>query len=172
MTRAKRCPGVLGTMLLLLLVGVTAAAAPAGSMRLVTAKIYVPRGNPGPDCARVFPLTRQVRPPAVLAGSMRSLLAGPSAAERRRGYGGWFSVRTAKFLRSVRIRGGVALIDFRNFARLIPNASTSCGSAMLLAQLDRTARQFPGVKRAIYSFDGSSRTFYEWLQRGPPAPGR
>lgn len=162
-----------GTVLLPLLVSITAAAAPAEATRLVPAKIYAPRGNPGPDCARVYPLKRQVPPPAVLAGSMRYLLAGPSAAERRRGYGGWFSMRTAKSLRSVRIHRGVAFIDFRNFARLIPNASTSCGSAMLLAQLDRTAKQFPGVRRAIYSFDGSSRTFYEWLQRGPPsAAGR
>lgn len=96
------------------------------------------------------------------------LLAGPSAAERRRGYGGWFSVRTTRRLRSVRIRADVAFVDFRNFTRLIPNASTSCGSAMLLAQLDLTAKRFPGVRRTIYSFDGSSRTFYEWLQREPP----
>ena len=49
-----------------------------------------------------------------------------------------------------------------------PTASTSCGSALLLAQLDRTARQFVAVKRAIYSFNGSRRVFYEWLQREPP----
>jgi hypothetical protein len=39
---------------------------------------------------------------------------------------------------------------------------------LLLAQLDRTAKQFPTVRRTVYSFDGSARTFYEWLQRSPP----
>jgi hypothetical protein len=53
-------------------------------------------------------------------------------------------------------------------ARVIPNASSSCGSALLLSQLDRTARQFRSVRRAVYSFDGSSSAFYEWLQRSPP----
>jgi hypothetical protein len=60
-------------------------------------------------------------------------------------------------------------VDFRNFSRLIPNASSSCGSAMLLAQLNRTATQFPTVRRAVYSFNGDRHAFYEWLQREPPA---
>ena len=46
---------------------------------------------------------------------------------------------------------------------------TSCGSAMLLAQLDRTATRFPTVTRAVYSFDGSRRAFYEWLQMTTPS---
>jgi hypothetical protein len=71
-------------------------------------------------------------------------------------------------LRSVRIAHGTAYVDFRNFSRLLPGASSSCGSASLLAQLDRTATQFPTVSRAIYSFNGNRRAFYEWLQLSPP----
>lgn len=52
--------------------------------------------------------------------------------------------------------------------RIVPNASTSCGSALLLAQMNRTARQFPAVRRAIYSFDGDVGALYEWLQLSPP----
>ena len=91
--------------------------------------------------------------------------------ERARGYGGWFSRRTAGNLRSVRIADGVAYVDFRSFARDIPNASSACGNDLLLAQLERTAKQFPTVRLAVYSFDGSRRAFYEWLQRDVP-PGR
>jgi spore germination protein GerM len=104
----------------------------------------------------------------VLTGAIRALLAGPTAAERARGYGGWFSKKTAGHLRSVRIADGVAYIDFRSFARDIPNASSSCGSALLLAQLERTAEQIPSVSRAVYSFDSSRHAFYEWLQRDVP----
>jgi hypothetical protein len=53
---------------------------------------------------------------------------------------------------------------------VIPNASSSCGSAILLAQLDATATQFPTVDRAVYSIDGDTRAFYEWLQLVPPLP--
>jgi spore germination protein GerM len=99
---------------------------------------------------------------------MRELLKGPTVAERRAGYGGWFSARTAGKLRSVRITAGVAYIDFADFRKIIPNASSSCGSSLLLAQLNRTATQFPTVTRAVYSFNGSRAAFYNWLQYAPP----
>lgn len=162
-------------LIIALLIGIAAIASASSAPRAVPAatgrldvKVFAPRGGPGPSCTRVYPLRRTVPMPAVLAGAMRALLAGPTPAERRAGYDGWFSVRTAGQLRSVRIRRAVAYIDFRDFSRLIPNASSSCGSAMLLAQLDRTATQFPTVQRTVYSFNGSRHAFYEWLQR--PAP--
>jgi hypothetical protein len=101
---------------------------------------------------------------------MDALLRGPTAAERRRRYGGWFSRRTAGMLRSMNLSNGVAGIDFDDFRHVIPNASSSCGSALLLAELNRTAKQFPTVSRAVYSFDGNRRAFYEWLQLSPPRP--
>ena len=153
------------------LLAVAAASAPTTSRTpngRAAVKVFAPRGGPGPSCARVYPLRRTVSTPAVLTGAMRALLAGPSAAELRAGYGGWFSARTANKLRSVQIRRSVAYVDFRDFSRLIPNASSSCGSALLLAQFDRTTMQFPTVSRAVYSFNGSRHAFYEWLQRAEP----
>ena len=134
----------------------------------VDVNVFAPRGGPGLSCARVYPLRRTVTTPAVLTGAMRALLAGPTAAERQRGFNGWFSSKTADKLRGVHVRSGVAYIDFRDMRRVIPNASSSCGSVLLLAQLNRTARQFPTVKRAVYSFNGNRRSFYEWLQRSEP----
>ena len=156
------------SLAVLLLLALVPAATSAGGPT-VTVEIYAPRGNPGVSCTRVFPLPRTVAKPSILAGAMQALLAGPTAKERRLGYEGWFSRRTAHYLRSVRVRSGVASIDFRNFSRVIPNASASCGSALLLAQLNRTALQFRTVKRAVYSFNGSTRAFYEWLQLEPPS---
>lgn len=162
-----------GRVLLAAVAASVVAALPAASGQAVVASparvaVFFPRGDPGPRCDRVFPVGRTVKAPAVLRGAMEALLRGPTAAERRRGYGGWFSARTGGMLRSVRLSGGVAFIDFRDFRMVIPNASSSCGSAMLLAQLDRTATQFPSVRRAVYSFNGSRRAFYEWLQLSPP----
>ncbi len=146
------------------------ADALAARERAVRVVVYFPRGDPGLRCDRVYPRPRWVRPPAVLTGALRALLAGPTPAERARGYGGWFSARTAGMLRSVSLRNGVARIDFRDLRRVIPNASSACGSALLLAQLDRTVAQFPTVRRAVYSLQGSRAAFYEWLQRSPPSP--
>jgi hypothetical protein len=167
MSRGRVVATAIAAALVVAVIG-TAGGASAGPLAPARIVIYAPRGDPGPSCARVFPLARRVQKPAVLAGAMRALLRGPTAAERQRGYGGWFSSKTAGMLRSTRVANGVARVDFRNFSRVIPNASSSCGSALLLAQLDRTAKQFPTVRRTVYSFDGSARAFYEWLQRSPP----
>lgn len=145
-----------------------AFAASASPSRTAPIEVFFPRGDPGTRCDRVYPVPRRVSPPTVLAGAVEALLRGPTKSERRRGYGGWFSARSAGMLRGVRLSQGVAHVDFKDFRRLIPSASSSCGSALLLAQLDRTATQFPTVRRAIYSFNGSRRAFYEWLQRSPP----
>ena len=142
-------------------------ATPAPPARQHVVFIYAPR-SVGNNCARVLPLRRAVPSPALLKGAMQALLAGPTKAERARGYGGWFSAATAGSLRSVRLSRGTAYVDFRDFASRIPNASTSCGSALLLAQLDRTAKQFATVERTVYSFNGSRHAFYDWLQREPP----
>jgi hypothetical protein len=153
-------------------VALTALAAASVAFALPTTShpvsIYVLRGH-GNSCARVVPLKRGVSGPQVLRGAMQALLAGPTAAERARGYGGWFSAKTGGHLRSVRLANGTAYIDFRSFKNDIPGASSSCGSTLLLAQLDRTATQFAAVERTVYSFDGSRRAFYEWLQRVTPA---
>ena len=150
---------------------IVAALAPAlasgAAPKSHAVSIYVPRGVTK-DCARVQPLKRVVAGPGLLRGALQALLAGPTKAERARGYGGWFSAKTAGHLRSVRITDGVAYVDFRNFATHVPNASASCGSTLLLSQLDRTAAQFPNVERAVYSFDGSRSAFYTWLQRTTP----
>lgn len=152
---------------------VLASAAPtAGSAtppRHAVVRVFAPRGEPGARCTRVLPLRRTVATPAVLTGALRALLAGPTVSERQRGYGGWFSARTAGALRSVHVDHGIAFVDLRDLRHAIPNASSSCGSATLLAQLDRTAKQFPTVNRVVYAFRGDEHAFYEWLQRSVPA---
>jgi hypothetical protein len=160
---------VAASLLALLVAALVAAAGPAAtSAASVRVDVFFPRGGPGTRCDRVYPVPRTVQAPAVLRGALAALLRGPTASERRRGYGGWFSARTAGALRSVKLSRGIAAIDLRDLRRVIPNASSSCGSALLLAQLDRTSTQFATVQRTVYSFAGSRRAFYEWLQRSPP----
>jgi hypothetical protein len=110
-------PIVLIVVILLIGIGAIARAAsapqaPLSTDRRVDVKVFAPRGGPGLNCVRVYPLRRTVPTPAVLRGALRALLAGPTTAERRRGYGGWFSRETAEKLRAVQIRNGVAYVDF------------------------------------------------------------
>lgn len=149
--------------LLLLVVPVTAASATTSG----TAQVQVFFTPAGSECDVVNPYVRSVQAPAVLTGALQQLLAGPTAEERA-STATMFSSQTAGMLRSVAIRDGVAHIDFADLRRVIPNASTACGSASLLSQLGATATQFPTVLRARYSINGDEATFYHWLQRDVP----
>lgn len=125
------------------------------------------RGDP---CGEVFPVTRTVAGESPVAAALDALLEGPTATEQEEGYGGWFTTATAGMLRDVEVADGTAWVDFADLRPVIPNASTSCGSAALLSQLDRTVLQFPDVDAAVYAIDGDPRTFYHWLQLAvPPA---
>jgi len=122
------------------------------------------------SCDAVFPVLRAVQPPQVLVGAMNALLSGPTPSEQAAGYASFFSSRTAGMLNWAHVSNGVARIDFADFSTIIPNASSSCGGAALLASLDTTAEQFASVNSAVYSFNGNVRAFYLWLQLAPP-PG-
>lgn len=131
-------------------------------------EVYVGHADRGDPCEDVFPVDREVPADAPLRGALEALLAGPTDEEADAGYGGWFSAETEGMLHSVRLEDGTAHVDFADFSEVIPNASTSCGSALLLGQLDATVTQFDTVTEARYAFDGDQEGFYEWLQLAPP----
>jgi putative hemolysin len=135
----------------------------------VPVEVFFSNKDLGDPCGEVFPVTREVGAGDQIDGALQALVARPSDAERSQGYGGWFSPETADVVRSVQVDAGTVRVDFADLRRLIPNASSSCGSAGLLAQLDATLLQFPDVDATVYAIDGSSAAFYEWLQMETPA---
>ena len=146
----------------------TTVPAPATTAALVDVQVFFSTGD-ATDCEAVEAVDRKVPGPAVLTGAMEQLLAGPTDDERAAGLSSWFGPETAGMLRSAEVVDGTAKVDFESFATVIPNASTSCGSAKLLAELDATAEQFPTVEHTLYSFDGDPAAFYGWLQLEVPA---
>jgi hypothetical protein len=137
----------------------------------MTVQVYFHQQAPGPesDPRRVVPVVRTVpRSPKVATAALNELLRGLTAGERAAGYWSCFSDDTAGMLRSVRVTGDTGFADFRDFRGLVPNATSSYGSAALLAELDGTLRQFPTIKRTLYAFNGDVPAFYAWLQLGPP----
>jgi putative hemolysin len=122
----------------------------------------------GDPCGQVFPVSRSVPADDPVRAALEALVAGPTEEEVAEGYGGWFSAETQDVLRSLTVADGTAHADFTDLRRVIPNASTSCGSAALLAELDTTLLQFPDVHATRYSINGSAEDFYEWLQLEAP----
>ena len=79
----------------------------------------------------------------------------------------WFSDTTAGALLSATIdSAGHATVNFKDLSALIPNASTSAGSAMLLDELNRTVFGVARVQTVEYLIEGSCARFWEWLQYG------
>ena len=122
----------------------------------------------GDDCSEVISVERAAPGGADVETALTLLLAGPTEEDEASGLSSWFSAETEGMLNGVTVEEGLAEVDFADFSASIPNASSSCGSASLLAQLDNTVLQFPDVEEVVYSFDGDRDAFYEWLQLSAP----
>lgn len=118
------------------------------------------------DCGEMVARERIVEEANVRA-ALEELLAGPTDEEIAEGLGGWFSAETEGMLILAETDGDLVRADFDDLRDVIPNASSSCGSEMLLAQLDSTALQ-SGASETRYSIEGDPQTFYEWLQMDVP----
>jgi spore germination protein GerM len=115
------------------------------------------------DCAEVRGFPRQI--PSDLdriQGAFDALLAGPTQTES--GATSWFSADTRGALRSVTLVDGLLTVDLDDLSSVISGASSSCGSAALLAQLQATGFQFPEVQEIQFQFDGSCEVFFNFLQ--------
>jgi hypothetical protein len=96
--------------------------------------------------------------------AMQALLVGPTAAEQAAGYTSWFSVQTAGSLRALNSASGQVVVDMADFSAIIPNASSSAGSRMLVDQISATLFQFADYQSILLTFDGDCNRFWNWIQ--------
>lgn len=120
----------------------------------------------GGECDDVVVYERQIDASVdPIVAAFESLVAGPTRDEEASGAGSFFSAETTGMVASAIVNDGVLVVNFDDLRSVIPNASTSCGSMALLAQLSTTAFQFDDVERARYEIEASCTTFAQWLQR-------
>jgi spore germination protein GerM len=118
------------------------------------------------DAGELVEVTRTVPETlGVLKASLEQLLLGPQDVPAEAGLSSSFGSQTAGLAFTVTIEGGVAIVDFdASLPTLMNNASTSAGSAQLIAQLNATVFQFENVTGAEYRLGGSCDAFWQWLQ--------
>ena len=120
----------------------------------------------GSDCSQVEAFPRSIDEVAdPVRAALDELVAGPNAAEADAGATSFFSADTADAVIATSSTDGLLVVDFVDLRPIIPNASTSCGSEALLAELQSTVFQFPEVERVRFRIDGSCDDFANWLQR-------
>ena len=156
-------------MLLLLLVA-SPAVVPA-QQQTMQIKIYFPNSKRASgDCgARVYPVTRTVpKTKAVAKAALDQLFAGPTSEEQAKGFYSDFSDATKTLLVSVNIRNRYAYVNMRDLtgSSSIGNFTTSCGGSNFYGQVESTLKQFPGVRKAFFAFEGDPSHFYDWMQVG------
>jgi hypothetical protein len=97
--------------------------------------------------------------------TLKELVKGPTDTERAKELTSWFSPVTADAVSDVVWDGDFYTVVFQGLNTLIPNASTSAGSQMLLSQLNSTVFQFDFVESVNYTLEGNCDDFWQWLQR-------
>jgi len=102
----------------------------------------------------------------VLRAALEQLLAGPTEEEREGGLTSLFSQETAGTLLGVSIgEDGTAVVDLDPaLTDLIPGASTSAASMILVGQLGGTVFHFANVQAIEYRLGGSCDAFWQWLE--------
>jgi hypothetical protein len=98
--------------------------------------------------------------------ALEQLFGGPSEAEKAQGYSSFFSEKTKEILLDFKVENETAYVNFKDIRSLLPNITTSCGSAEFLAQAGETLKHYRTIKKVIYAIEGDPETFYEWMQFG------
>ncbi len=78
----------------------------------------------------------------MVKAALKELFKGPTEEEKSQGYTSWFS-KKQDILKSVKVKNGTAYVNLKDLRPMIPNASTSCGSAEFFAEVETTPQQFP-----------------------------
>jgi lipoprotein-anchoring transpeptidase ErfK/SrfK len=125
----------------LTLVPAQAPAATAGKPSQVL--VYFTRGE------QLVPVSRTPAVTAPLKQALRALVAGPTAAEKTRGY--LTSVPSGTTFRGVRLAGGIATVDL---SKRFESGGGTLSMRARLAQLVYTATQFPTVKGVRIALNG------------------
>lgn len=163
-------------LILTLLLGACGSSPPSHNIpadAFQTINVYFtrePGGASANDCSSVTPLERAVpKIKDIETVALKNLFRGPSEDEKKAGYSSFFSPDTADMLIDFHGKEDTAYVNLTDIRAVIPNASSSCGSAELLAEMDATIKQFGNYSNTLYAIDGSSPDFYEWLQLSAPA---
>ncbi len=120
------------------------------------------------DCGVVYGVERTVsaRDQDIYHATLQQLFRGPTNAEKAQGYSSFFSSETGQILKSVKVVNSTAYVNLTDIRSIIPNASSSCGSAQLLSQIEETLKHDRKINNVIIAINGDPQTFYDWIQIG------
>ena len=119
------------------------------------------------ECEKTTPVERIIpKTPSVARAALSELFVGPKKGEIDQGVSSPFSQKTKSILKDIIIQNNTAYVHLVDIRSLIPSVNSRCGSAQFMAEIEDTLKQFSSIKKVVYAINGSTRTFYEWMQIG------
>ncbi len=118
---------------------------------------------------KVFPVTRKIpKTTAVAKAALELLFAGPTEAEKAKGYYSDFSEDTKSFFISVNVKNKAAYVNLKDpsLFPVVGNFTTSSGGSNFFGQVEKTLTQFPSIRKFFYAIEGDPAVFYDWMQIG------
>lgn len=82
-----------------------------------------------------------------------------ASLEYLEGPGGYGSI--AAYSKGIKIKDGIAYIDWPNYIKDFSNIDTSCAISAFFNPIDKTLTQYKSINRVIHSLEGSVNDFYE-----------
>jgi spore germination protein GerM len=134
-------------------------------------KIYLGNSKKNPqteDCGKVFVVTRSVLKTKALAkAALVELFKGVTDDEKSKSYESVFSAESSLILKNLNINKDSAFINFNSsIQESVSSASASCARDMFFAQIEKTLKQFPNIKKVFYAIEGKPSDFYDWIGIG------
>src|SRR5918997_1583345 len=143
--------GIAAIVMLFACASVSTAA--QGKAARKTVKIYLYH-EPG-EYIDLSPVTRVVSATAPARPAIEALLKGPTAAERKRGFGPLASANEFA-IGSLKISGGTARVNFVS-SRTWAGWPGDLAPVRFKKAVELTLKQFPSVRRVIVSLDGDEK---------------
>jgi spore germination protein GerM len=115
-------------------------------------KVYFVKLNEKSEKMYLAPVTRTVNGGSLLENTMKELIRGPTAAEKKKGH--LTAVPSGLRVNSVKIKNRSAEIDFNGAIE------QGAGGSILINRIDQivyTATQFPNVKSVVIKINGKQR---------------
>jgi spore germination protein GerM len=119
------------------------------------------------DCTKVYPATRTIpKTKAAARAALDELFKGTTEEERKNEFFSFPPEDTADIVKSLKVKGGVAYLNFKKVVfEKLGNTTSSCGGGFY-SSIEATLKQFPTIKTVVYAVEGSTADFYDWVQVG------
>lgn len=158
-------------IILVSMIGLFSFAGFAQKVNTMTIKVYFTDSTDNAnfeDCGKVRAVERTIpKTKAVAKAALNELFKGPTKEETDAGLYSFFSKDSASILKNINVKGGNAYVNFDKWIlENLGNATTSCGSASFVSEIETTLKQFRSIKKVFYAIEKDPAAYYEWMQVG------